>query len=60
MSAEMFVLLNHFHLSASSYQDGPHLESSQMSVQLGRKDVYPTFRKSLQDRKHRFNNSCEL
>lgn len=56
MSAEMFVLLYHFHLSASSYQDGPHPESSQMSVQLGRKDVYTAYRKSLQDRKHSFNN----
>jgi len=32
VSAEVSVLLHHFHLSASSHQDGSHPEAGQMSV----------------------------
>lgn len=52
MCAEMFVLLHNLHLLTSSHQDGPDPKAGQMSVQLGRKDVYAPYWKSLEDTLH--------
>lgn len=46
--AEVFVLLHHLQLSAPPHQNGLHPAARQVGVQLGRKDIDPSRRQSLE------------